>query len=670
MKRWYLLLLSVLLIHASFGQKSPLAVCSPNGKLQLTVTLTPELTWSLSHNGQALIEPSPISITLADSTVWGGIQKAKRIHRLAVNRTVEAPFYRNRTLTDQCNTLTIDYANQVSVEFRVYDQGAAYRFVSHRTDAYQVAREEARFRFAQDGVSYCPYSVPKSKDLSFENQYFTTFENHYKVAPLSQTERQRLIFLPLLVTADSGKRVCITESDLRSYPGMFLNPTDAECELRGVFAPLPEEVVQGGSRQLQGVVKTRKSYLAQIEGSRTFPWRIAIVSTCDTELPVNDLVYLLAEPSRIENPSWIEPGKVAWEWWNDWGLYHVDFKAGVNNATYKHYIDFAAEYGIEYIILDAGWSVAGVADLMQVVPEIDLTELVAYGKARNVGLILWAGYWAFHQNMEQVCAHYANLGIRGFKIDYMDRDDQQMVEFCEQAAATCAKYHLIVDFHGVYKPTGLSRTYPNILNYEGVNGLEQMKWAGNSFDQVTYDVTLPFIRQVAGPMDYTPGAMRNSARRGYQPNYTEPMSQGTRCRQLALYIVLDAPLNMMSDSPENYRREEECARFIAGIPTLWSQSRVLQGEVGEYIVMARHAAHANQWFLGGITSWTSREVALKLDFLPAGTYNLTLFRDGINADRIAQDYQRSTQQIQAGETLTLHLAPGGGFAAQIEPVVP
>ena len=378
----------------------------------------------------------------------------------------------------------------------------------------------------------------------------------------------------------------------------------------------------------------------------------------DRTLAASNLSYLLAEPSRLEDLSWIKPGKVAWDWWNDWNLDGVDFLTGVNNDTYKAYIDFAAENGIEYVILDEGWAVNLKADLMQVVDDIDLKELVRYGEERNVGIILWAGYYAFERDMENVCRHYSQMGIKGFKVDFMDRDDQLMTDFNRRAAAMCAKYHLILDLHGTHKPAGLHRTYPNVLNFEGVFGLEQMKWSQEA-NQVKYDVMIPFIRQLAGPMDYTQGAMRNATRSNYHACYNEPMSQGTRCRQLALYVVLDSPFNMMCDTPGNYRRNQDCTDFIAGIPTVWDETRILDGKMGEYIVTARRKG--DRWYVGGLTDWTPRDIEVDLSFIRSSGISGVLFSDGVNAHRTARDYRRQEVTLGSDGKLKVHLAPGGGF---------
>ena len=463
---------------------------------------------------------------------------------------------------------------------------------------------------------------------------------------------------------DKRFKVCITESHLEDYPGLYLSNTEGGYDLKGVFAPYPKREEPDPHKKLQMLVQEREHYIAKVEKPRTFPWRIAIVAKEDKTLPCNNLSYLLGAPSRVEDISWIKPGKVAWEWWNDWNLEGVDFVTGVNNATYKAYIDFAASKGIEYVILDEGWAVNGEADLMQVVKEINLQELISYATVRNVGIILWAGYHAFERDMENVCRHYAALGIKGFKVDFMDRDDQMVTAFNYRAAATCAKYKLLLDLHGTHKPAGLNRTYPNVLNFEGVHGLEQLKWSPASIDQVKYDVTVPFIRQVSGPMDYTQGAMRNAVQGSYYPCNSEPMSQGTRCHQLALYIIFDSPLNMLCDSPSNYLREQESTDFIAEIPTVWDETIVLEGKMGEYVITARRKGDV--WYVGGITDWNKREMIIDLSFLPDENYCMELFCDGINAHRKGSDYLRKMDSLPQNKTLSVTMSPGGGFAAKIQ----
>lgn len=665
MKKINVLILLGFLSACLHAQKQ-FTVSSPNGKLKLSLSVGDKIAYGLSHQSDVLLSPSSIALTLGTGETWGENAKIRNVKTQRKTGDILSPFSKSTTVKDDYNELAINFKGDWGLEFRVYNDGMAYRFTNGKKQPFTVQSEIVDFQFPDNFQTYTPYVRDHDEnDSSFEKQFHNSFENLYTHASLSDLNAKRLIFLPMLIEAGNGKKICLSEVNLESYPGMYLKRNGSNPRaLDGVFAPYPSETKQGGHNMLQQRVTKRENYIAKVEGKRQFPWRVAIVSSEDKQLAVNDMTYRLASPSRVNDLSWIKPGKVAWDWWNDWNLYNVDFKAGINNDTYKYYIDFASKSGIEYVILDEGWAVNKKADLMQVVPEIDLKELIDYGKARNVGIILWAGYWAFDRDMENVCRHYSDMGVKGFKVDFMDRDDQKMVDFIYRASETAARYHLMLDFHGMYKPSGLQRTYPNVLNFEGVHGLEQLKWSPASVDMVTYDVTIPFIRMISGQMDYTQGAMRNATRGNYRPVNSEPMSQGTRCRQLGLYVVLESPLNMLCDSPSNYLEEPESLDFIAKIPTVWDESVPVNGKVAEYVSIARRKDA--DWYLGGLTNWTARDMEIDLSFLPEGTYKMTLFKDGINADRAARDYVKETRDIRTGEKLKLHLAPGGGFAAKFE----
>ena len=638
------------------------SLSSPDGKLNVTVEVGEDISYSVSHDGTLLLVPSQLSMTLEDGTVYGVGSRFLGRKTRSVEESIEASFYKKRKVEDHFNELTLRFKG-FNLIFRAYDDGMAYRFVSLADAPFKVKSELAEFNFAGDWTAYVPY-VKNFDRNDFSRQFYNSFENTYSHIALSEWDRDRICFLPMVVEAPQGRKVCITEADLLDYPGMYLHNGDGGNGLHGFFAPYPDKVEQGGHNMLQMEVRSRKDYIAEYDSGTSFPWRVVIVTAGDTQLADNDMVYRLATPpSEDMDFSWVKPGKVAWDWWNDWNLHGVDFRAGINNETYKYYIDFASEHGIEYVILDEGWAVNLKADLRQVIPGIDLKMLSDYAASKNVGLILWAGYWAFDRDMENVCRYFSGLGIKGFKVDFMDRDDQMMVDFHRRAAETAAKYGMMIDFHGTYKPTGLNRTYPNVINYEGVHGLEQMKWSGPDVDQVTYDVTIPFVRMVAGPMDYTQGAMRNATRGNYRPVNSEAMSQGTRCRQLAEYVVFESPLNMLCDSPSNYMDEPECTGFIAEIPTVWDETKVIDGRIAEYIATARRSG--DTWYIGAMTDWNARDLSLDLSFLGDGDYEMTVYRDGINADRAARDYVKETVTVPASRKVTVHLAPGGGYAAKI-----
>ncbi|TZF83567.1 glycoside hydrolase family 97 protein [Pedobacter sp. BS3] len=637
-------------------------VKSPDGQLKAVIRTNEKLTYFVMHNADTLLAPSAIAMHLSGGEVLGHNAKVKSAKTSTVNQEIEAPFYKRSRIKDNYNELVISFNKDYSVVFRAYNEGIAYRFVTSRKQNFNVESEEATFSFPADYPAIVPYVNSKKKNATFEEQFFNSFENTYTHAPLSKLDVTRLAFLPLVVEAANGKKVCITEADLEEYPGMYLNHQSGNT-LTGVFAPYPKKIEQGGHNQLQQLVKERENYIAKSKGTRSFPWRIIAVSTQDKQLADNDLVYKLASPSRVSDVSWIKPGKVAWDWWNDWNISGVDFKSGVNNATYKYYIDFASKNNIEYVILDEGWAVNLKADLLQVVPEINIKELVDYARQKNVDIILWAGFYAVDRDMENVFKYYSGLGVKGFKVDFMDRDDQLAVNFYYRVAQLAAKYKLLVDFHGAYKPTGLQRTYPNVLNFEGVHGLEQMKWASPKVDQVTYDVTIPFIRMLAGPMDYTQGAMRNAIKKNYYPVWNDPMSQGTRCRQLAEYVIFEAPLNMLCDNPTHYLKEPECAKFIASVPKIWDETVALDGEIAKHIAIARKKG--NDWYVGALTNWDSRDTELDLSFLGKGNYKAEVFRDGVNADREASDYKHEVIDVPQNRKLKISMAPGGGYVARI-----
>ena len=662
-------LISLFLFSATLGwSQKRYEVFSPDKQLKVSVKTGNVLSYALLHKGDTLIYPSSISMILGDGEVWGPNSKVRSVRNNTVNKTIASPFYKRAAVTDHFNEMTLVFKNGFNLIFRMYNEGMAYRFVSSGDKPFTVVSEEARFHFQTDRNAYIPYVRTKSEDR--EKQFFNSFENVYETTSLTGYNPKRLSFLPLLVDTGTGVKMCITETNLENYPGLYMNISQIHPHtMVGVFARYPKYVKQGGHNNLQLLVTEREQYIAEVNGARTFPWRIIAIAQKDTDLAASDLSFLLAEPSRISDISWIKPGKVAWEWWNALNLADVEFRAWKNTDTYKYYIDFAASKNIEYIILDEGWAENGKANLMCVVPEIDLKALIDYAATKKVGIILWAGYYAFHRDMEQVCKYYSKLGVKGFKVDFMDRDDQKMTAFNYQAAQVTAKYKLLLDLHGTHKPAGLNRTYPNVLNFEGVHGLEQMKWNDISKDQMKYDVTIPFIRQLAGPMDYTQGAMLNATKKDFYPCYFKPMSQGTRCHQLALYMILDSPLNMLCDSPTHYNKEIECTEFIASIPTVWNETRIIDGEVGEWIITARR--NNSIWYVGGITNWTSRDVKLDLSFLPQGKYKIEIFKDGINADRNATDYKKDffvTEDIT--KIHKLHLAPGGGFAMKIEGYLP
>ncbi|MBO5833107.1 MAG: glycoside hydrolase family 97 protein [Alistipes sp.] len=616
------------------------------------------LRWSATMNGNIVVAPSRLKMETS-AGVWGeNITEAEIKHISYIHY----------------NSAVVDFGDY-SVELRAYLKGVAYRFISNIDGDYKIIDELAEFSFNKRDKAWIPYVNYRPDATSdYATQYETSFENTYTHTTLKDIDWRRLIFAPMVVE-HKGIKAWISEANLEDYPGMFLSNRDGDGILDTEFAPRPKEVEQGGHNMLQGMVKSRHDYIADCHGSRTFPWRVVAMGKEDRDLVSNALVWELADECRLEDTSWIKPGKVAWEWWNDWGLEGVDFTPGINNETYKYYIDFASRYGIEYVILDEGWAVNLTADLMQVVPEIDIKELVDYAAERNVGIILWAGYWALNRDIEGLCKHYSEMGVKGWKVDFLDRDDQEMVEFVYDLAEIAAKYHMLVDYHGVYKPTGLQRTYPNAINFEGVHGLETMKWLGAEHDQITYDVTLPFIRGAAGPVDYTPGAMRNAAKGHYYPDYSRPMSQGTRCHQLAMYIAYYAPLTMLCDSPTNYEKEPEFTKFLAEIPTKWNLGKQFSkdSKIGEYVqVMADNHIDTDEasreWYIAGLNGHKARKATIQLSPMYR-VKSVEVYVDGDNAKRDGSDYKHYTiseeEYNKNKGVIKVKMAPGGGFVIRL-----
>ena len=659
MKNTVLFLLFLVLTCTGLQAQKQYTLLSPNQKITVTVKTGDHLSYAVTHENTVVLADSPIAMTLDNGTVLGAPAKVSDVETEKTYQTIKTPFYKRNTIKEEYNELDIRFKGNYSVIFRAYNEGVAYRFETRFSKPLTIESETADFHFDADYQSLIPYVLRRAGQEGdiIQQQFYNSFENTYTTTTLSQMDPDKLAFLPVLVELKDGKKVVITEADLEDFPGLYIRNAKGQTGFTAVHAGYPKVREQGGHNNLQYLVKERENYIAKVQGKRSFPWRCLVISEHDKDLADNDMVYKLASPSRIQDVSWIKPGKVAWDWWNAWNIYGVDFKAGINNETYKYYIDFASKYGIEYVILDEGWAVNKQADLFQVVPEIDIQELVSYGAERHVGIVLWVGYAAIDKDMERVCQHYALMGVKGFKVDFMDGDDQMIVDFYYRMAETAAKYHLFVDFHGAYKPTGLNRTWPNVLNHEGVYGLEQAKWDDNS-DLVTNEVTIPFIRMVAGPMDYTQGAMKNANKNNFKAIYTEPMSQGTRCRQLAEYVIFESPFNMLCDSPSNYLKEDECTQFIASVPTTWDETVVLDGAVGEYLVIARKKDY--HWYIGAITNWEERDLTIDLSVLPGfGAKSGKIFRDGPNANRVAKDYV--SEQVQVwGNTVKVHLAKGGG----------
>jgi len=658
-KKLYLAILSLLLLigNASFAAKEKKYVLSsPDGTLKVEISAGNELAYQVMHGNDTILSHSNIGLVLENGTIVGKTPRITGERRRKIKDNIESPFYRFKEFVATGNELDLKLKGGFGIIFRAYNEGVAYRFYTTQSSDIIIKEEQAEFNFKEDYTAYLPYTTNDKKPMAM------AYQNVYDIIPLSKAQ-PKLAFLP--VTVDCGSvKLTLLESDLEAYPGMFVQSQQGKYGLKGVFAPYPAKTDFYPWRKQEYVTETT-DFISRSRGSRSYPWRVLAITEKDTDMPVNNLVYALASPNRIGDTSWIKTGKVAWDWWNDWNLKGVPFKAGINMDTYKYYIDFASRNGLEFIVLDEGWYDPKSGDMLTVIPELDLTELIAYGKSKGVEIVLWTVFNVLDSQLEAACKKYADMGIKGFKVDFLDRDDQTAVEMVYRIAEMTARYKLTLDLHGIYKPTGINRTYPHIINFESVFGMEEVKWTDIKNNMPLYDVTFPYIRMMAGPVDYTPGAMRNATKADWRAMYYTPASMGTRCHQLAAYIVHDSPFTMLCDAPTNYLNEQECVDFIASLPVEVDSTFIASGELGKYIVTVRKKDV--DWYIGGMTNWDERDVQLDFSFLPEGmSYTAVLFKDGVNANKQAEDYRKETIRIDKDSRLTLHLASGGGFAMKLE----
>ena len=658
-KKLCLAILSLLLLigNASFAAKEKKYVLSsPDGTLKVEISAGNELAYQVMHGNDTILSHSNIGLVLENGTIVGKTPRITGERRRKIKDNIESPFYRFKEFVATGNELDLKLKGGFGIIFRAYNEGVAYRFYTTQSSDIIIKEEQAEFNFKEDYTAYLPYTTNDKKPMAM------AYQNVYDIIPLSKAQ-PKLAFLP--VTVDCGSvKLTLLESDLEAYPGMFVQSQQGKYGLKGVFAPYPAKTDFYPWRKQEYVTETT-DFISRSRGSRSYPWRVLAITEKDTDMPVNNLVYALASPNRIGDTSWIKTGKVAWDWWNDWNLKGVPFKAGINMDTYKYYIDFASRNGLEFIVLDEGWYDPKSGDMLTVIPELDLTELIAYGKSKGVEIVLWTVFNVLDSQLEAACKKYADMGIKGFKVDFLDRDDQTAVEMVYRIAEMTARYKLTLDLHGIYKPTGINRTYPHIINFESVFGMEEVKWTDIKNNMPLYDVTFPYIRMMAGPVDYTPGAMRNATKADWRAMYYTPASMGTRCHQLAAYIVHDSPFTMLCDAPTNYLNEQECVDFIASLPVEVDSTFIASGELGKYIVTVRKKDV--NWYIGGMTNWDERDVQLDFSFLPEGmSYTAVLFKDGVNANKQAEDYRKETIRIDKDSRLTLHLASGGGFAMKLE----
>lgn len=654
MRRLYLLLGLLALPQIALFAKE-YEVASPDGQIKVTVDAGKWLTWSVERGDEVLVAPSRLGLDIEGTKAQPGFDtRVKNISRRSVDEVVvaEVPL-KFKEVRDYYNELTLKMAGDYSVQFRVYDNGAAYRFVLDRKGNVTVNNEIVELNMPDGTFTFWPmdsyHDFKTPQEVKFEKRTLTSLDDNMKG------------FLPIYMNTPKGTRVVVTEADVEDYSNLFLT-ADSCNTLRGEFPRVVKETKLHGDRTEEFVELA--PYIAVTKGKRSMPWRVVMVSPDDAGLLENGLAWQLSSPSVIGDASWLKPGKISWDWYSKLNIYGVDFEAGVNTPTYKYIIDFAAEKGLEYILLDEGWSV-GTWDIKHYKPEVNVEELVQYGKEKGVGIVLWALWNPLYNDIESTFDIYQDWGVKGVKIDFMNRSDQDMVNFYERVGKAAAERGLLVDLHGAYKPCGVHRKYPNVMTFEGVLGMEHNK---DSRDiSPDHNLTLPFTRMMAGPMDYTPGAVNNKTAEDFSINFNHPMSLGTRAQQAALFVIYESPLQMVADSPSNFKLAPEYADFIAAIPTVWDETVGIDAQIAEYLLMARR--NGENWYIGALTDWTPRDMEVKLDFLPGGAeYEMTIFADGKNAHIEGTDYKLSTLRVKAGDTIPFHMAPGGGYAAILKPV--
>jgi alpha-glucosidase len=636
-----------LAVHAA--AQAGRSLFSPNKQIEVRIRTGDRLEYDVLLKGTPLLRNCTLSIDI-DHNLLGLGPKVKAAKERSYDEVVEPPVRQKfARIRENYNELRLEIAGNYAVVFRAYNEGVAYRLeTSLPQNEVKVYKEEANFNFPGDYLAYYPQ----------EDSFFSHNERRYLPTKLSEITPSSIASLPAVVAVANGVKVALAESDLDDYPGLWLRGTGGNG-LAATFPPYPLKEKLERDRDLK--VVEAADYLAVTRGTRSYPWRVLGIAERDGDLVTSELVWLLARPSEVEDTSWIRPGKVAWDWWNATNIYGVDFKSGVNTQTYKYYIDFAAKYGIEYIILDEGWYKLG--NVLDVVPEINMQELTSYARQKNVGIILWVVWKTFDDQFLPALEQFEKWGIKGIKIDFMQRSDQPLINFYHKVCRETAKRKMLVDFHGDQKPATMTRTWPNLISTEGVRGMEWSKWSADAHPD--HNLTLPFTRMFLGPMDYTPGAMLNATQKSFAPIFERPMALGTRCHQLAMYVVFESPLQMLSDSPSNYLREPEAMEFLGAVPSVWDDTKVLDAKLGEYVLLARR--RDREWYVGAMTDWKGRDLEVDFSFLPAGTFWLEAYQDGVNANRYAGDYKKTKTQISNGTKLKITLASGGGWAARIHP---
>lgn len=628
---------------------APIELLSPDKRIKVAVNIKDRIGYAVTFNGDPLLADSYLQLNLDQARLGANAKLIKKTFSTVNTSSNPVIPLKNSTIVNHYNLLKLDFKGDFSVEFRAYNDGIAYRFITNKKDSIIVNSEDVHLNFS-DNV----------KTAYLETGGFkTSYEILYRQNELGKVDKNKMSVLPILFNTGKYKAL-LSEADLYDYPCLFVKAVDDKT-IDAVFPKAPLAFGEDGDRSKK--ILKEADYIAKTVGKRSFPWRFLVITDKDTQLAANQMVYKLSTPNQLQDTKWIKPGQVTWEWWHNAYVYGVDFKSGYNQDTYKYYIDFASKFGIPYIIMDEGWAKTTL-NPFEPNPTINLQELIAYGKQKNVKIVLWFTWLAVENNFN-IFETLEKWGIAGVKIDFMDRSDQWMVNYYTRVAKEAAKHHILVDFHGAFKPAGLEVAYPNVLSYEGVIGMEQN--IGGGLATPNNNLFLPFLRNAVGPMDYTPGAMRSAHKQDYKPSWVNTMSIGTRAHQLAMYIVFESGFQMLADNPFNYLREPETTSFITSVPVTWDETRILEASVGEYIVTAKRKGE--KWFIGAMGNDQKHDLKIETGFLKANTnYQITLIKDGINADFQAMDFKRIVKPIKAGETIDINMVKDGGFVAVIEPV--
>lgn len=625
---------------------------SPDQKLNVEIEITNGTTLKIFKSGENIVTLQGLTLeTMGEKSPFLSHQVKKSTLKFINEEITPTIRDKGRTYKNCCNELLVEFKSGHSLTFRLFNEGLAYRISTSVKDSLTILSENLQIQF-QEGDS-----VRFQSSKTFNSSY----ETPYEFRRLNEIEQGKLCNLPLLIQKKNGVFVMITESDLYNYPGLWIKGT-GKSELGVIHPPFPGKLTCNGSIYSQGQVATTEAYMAKVQGRRTYPWRLFAITDHEDGLISNNMVYLLASPSRLTDVSWIKPGVVMFDWWGKNNIYGVSFKAGINTETAKYYIDFCAANGFRYFLFDDGW--CPKEDLLHEIPGLNVAEVTAYGKEKGVDIMLWVMWNSLQKQWDQAFDQFEKWGIKGIKMDFMNRDDQQMVQFYEAVAEKSAEKKMVVNFHGAYKPCGLSRKYPNVLTREALIEFEYN--GGNNWDSPEHHNLLPYIRMFTGPMDYIPATLRNSTKDNFRPVGDYPMGQGTRAHAMALFVILSSPMEMLPDSPSDYYREQECTSFLAQIPVEWDQTLLLQGKISRYTVLARRSEET--WYVGAITNRDERELNLTTDFLKPGKYHIEAIKDGLNAGTRAEDYLKSVRDITAGEILKLKLAAGGGWIARITPI--